>query len=255
MELTGKTALVTGASRGIGRAIATRLAADGALVAVHYGHDDAAARETMAAIERVGGVAFAVRAEFGVDGDVDTLFAGVEQGLTGRPLDILVNNAAAFAGTLDQVTPEEFDRLFAINVKTPYFAIKRALPLLRDGGRIVNVSSAATRIAMPETAYAMTKGAVDVLGRNLAQRLGPRRITVNTVAPGVTETDMNSWIQDAPHLVEQSTAITALGRVGQPEDIADAIAFLVSEDARWITGQWLDVTGGLYLGPGEFRNS
>ncbi|MER7858796.1 SDR family oxidoreductase [Amycolatopsis japonica] len=254
MELTGKTALVTGASRGIGRAIATRLAADGALVAVHYGHDDAAARETMAAIERVGGVAFAVRAEFGVDGDVDTLFAGVEQGLTGRPLDILVNNAAAFAGTLDQVTPEEFDRLFAINVKTPYFAIKRALPLLRDGGRIVNVSSAATRIAMPETAYAMTKGAVDVLGRNLAQRLGPRRITVNTVAPGVTETDMNSWIQDAPHLVEQSTAITALGRVGQPEDIADAIAFLVSEDARWITGQWLDVTGGLLLGPGEFRN-
>ncbi|RSN43439.1 short-chain dehydrogenase [Amycolatopsis sp. WAC 04197] len=254
MELTGKTALVTGASRGIGRAIATRLAADGALVAVHYGHDDAAARETMAAIERVGGAAFAVRAEFGVDGDVDTLFAGVEQGLTGRPLDILVNNAAAFAGTLDQVTPEEFDRLFAINVKTPYFAIKRALPLLRDGGRIVNVSSAATRIAMPETAYAMTKGAVDVLGRNLAQRLGPRRITVNTVAPGVTETDMNSWIQDAPHLVEQSTAITALGRVGQPEDIADAIAFLVSEDARWITGQWLDVTGGLLLGPGEFRN-
>ncbi|MET9557161.1 SDR family oxidoreductase [Streptomyces sp. NPDC006645] len=249
MELTGKTALVTGASRGIGRAIATRLAADGAHVAVHYASNDTAAAETVAAIERAGGSAFAVRAELGPDGAVDTLFARLEQGLAGQPLDILVNNAAVFAGPLDQVTPQEFDRLFAVNVKAPYFIAKRALPLLRDGGRIVNISSAATRIALPETAYAMSKGALDVLGRNLANQLGPRGITVNTLAPGVTETDMNTWIRDAPHLVERSTAITALGRVGQPEDVADAVAFLVSHDARWITGHWLDATGGLHLGP------
>ncbi|MFC8826984.1 SDR family NAD(P)-dependent oxidoreductase [Streptomyces sp. NPDC057137] len=186
-------------------------------------------------------------------GGADTLFAGLEQGLAGRPLDILVNNAAEFAGTLDQVTPEQFDRLFAVNVKAPYFIVKRALPLLRDGGRIVNISSAATRIALPETAYAMSKGALDVLGRNLANEVGPRGITVNTLAPGVTETDMNTWIRDAPHLVEQSTGITALGRVGQPEDVADAVAFLVSDDARWITGHWLDASGGLHLGPGGFR--
>jgi 3-oxoacyl-[acyl-carrier protein] reductase len=254
MELTGKTALVTGASRGIGRAVAARLAADGAFVVVHYGTNDAAARETVAAIEHAGGKAVAVRAELGADGDVDVLFAGLEQALTGRPLDILVNNAAVFAGTLDQVTPQEFDRLFAVNVKAPYFIVKQALPLLRDGGRIVNVSSAATRIALPETAYAMTKGALDVFGRNLALELGPRSITVNTVAPGVTETDINAWIRDAPHLVERSTGITALGRVGQPEDIADVVAFLVSEDARWITGHWLDATGGLHLGPGGLRN-
>jgi 3-oxoacyl-[acyl-carrier protein] reductase len=252
MELTGKTALVTGASRGIGRAIATRLAADGAFVVVHYGTNDAAAKETVAAIERAGGTAVAVRPELAPDGDVATLFAELARVLAGRPLDILVNNAAVFAG---DVTPEEFDRLFAVNVKAPYFIIRQALPLLRDGGRIVNVSSAATRIALPETAYAMTKGALDVLGRNLAVELGPRGITVNTIAPGVTETDMNTWIRDAPHLVEQTTGLTALGRVGQPEDMADAVAFLVSDDARWVTGHLLDATGGLHLGVGGFRDS
>jgi 3-oxoacyl-[acyl-carrier protein] reductase len=253
MALSGKTALVTGASRGIGRAIAIRLAADGAFVVVHYGSNDAAAKETVASIEQAGGQAVAVRAELGRDGDIDTLFAGVEQALAGRPLDILVNNAALLAGPIDQVTPTEFDRLFAVNVKAPYFIVKRALPLLRDGARIVNVSSAATRIALPETAYAMTKGAVDVFTRNLAVQLGARGITVNTLAPGVTDTDMNTWLREAPHLVEKSTAITALGRYGQPEDIADAAAFLVSDDARWVTGHWLDASGGLHLGPAGFR--
>lgn len=174
-----------------GRSLAAR-------VVVHYASDDTAATDTVAAIERAGGRAFAVRAELGPDGDVDTLFAGLEHGLAERPLDILVNNAAEFAGPLDQVTPQEFDRLLAVNVKAPYFIVKRALPLPlplplpRDGGRIVNISSAATRIALPETAYAMSKGALDVLGRDLANQLGPRGITVNTLAPGVTETDMNT---------------------------------------------------------------
>ncbi|MBN6035645.1 SDR family oxidoreductase [Amycolatopsis sp. 195334CR] len=249
MELTGKTAVVTGASRGIGRAVAERLAGAGALVAVHYGSNDAAAEEAVASIERAGGQAFAVRAELGVDGDVDTLFAGLERGLAGRKLDILVNNAAIVSGKLDEVTPAEFDRLFAVNVRAPYFIVQRAVPLLADHGRVINVSSGVTRIALPETAYAMTKGALDVLGRNLANQLGDRGITVNTVAPGVTETDMNSWLDHEPERGNAMAAMAALGRIGRPSDIAAAVAFLASPDAGWITGNWLDASGGLFLGP------
>ena len=148
-SLTGKTALVTGASRGIGRAIAQRLAADGALVAVHYGSNDAAAAETIDAIRAAGGEAFGVRAQLGVDGDVDALFAALEGGLDGRPLDILVNNAAIATNeaTIDTATPEQFDREFAINVRAPLFITQRALPLLHDGGRIINISSGVTWIA------------------------------------------------------------------------------------------------------------
>jgi 3-oxoacyl-[acyl-carrier protein] reductase len=144
--LTGRTALVTGGSRGIGRAIAERLAADGARVAVHYRSNDAAAKDTVAAIEQAGGQAFAIRAELGVDGDIDTLFAG----LGGQPLDILVNNAGGSMGTgsIERTTPQEFDRMLALNLRAPFFIIQRVLPLLRDGGRIINITSADTRIAI-----------------------------------------------------------------------------------------------------------
>jgi NAD(P)-dependent dehydrogenase (short-subunit alcohol dehydrogenase family) len=249
-DLTGRTALVTGASRGIGRAIAQRLAADGALVAVHYGSNDAAALETVVAIEQAGGQAFAMRAELGRPGDVDALFAGLTVGLGEQPLDILVNNAAIGApGSIDQTTPELFERVFAVNVRAPFFIIQRALPMLRDGGRIINISSSVTRVAMPEIAYAMTKGAVEVLGRTLANAVGARGITVNTVAPGVTETDMNAWMRDMPEAKAGVAGATALGRIGQPEDIADAVAFLASDEARWVTGHLLDATGGIFLGP------
>ena len=251
---TGRTALVTGASRGIGRAIAERLAADGVLVAVHYAHQEEAAQAVVSAIEQAGGQAFPVRAELGVEGDLDTLFAALEAGLrryTGQTwLDILVNNAAVRAGAIERVTPEEFERVFSINVRAPFFLIQRALPLLREGGRIINISSSDTRIAVPEElAYAMTKGAIDVLGRTLAVALGGRGITVNTVAPGPTVTEMNAaWLRDSPAIADPITSVTALGRLGQPRDIADVVAFLASEDARWITGQVLDVSGGLFLG-------
>ncbi|MFJ2832108.1 SDR family oxidoreductase [Streptomyces sp. NPDC087263] len=247
---TGRTALVTGASRGIGRAIAERLAADGAIVAVHYGHDEAAAQETVARIERAGGHAFAVHAELGVDGDVDTLFTGLERGLAGRPLDILVNNAAALpAGPMEKDTPEQFDRLFAVNVKAPYFITQRALPLLRDGGRIITLTSVATRVALPgQTSFAMGKGALETMTLTLAGSLGTRGITVNAVAPGATRTDVNVAVFEAPGTEEFITGQTALNRLGRAEDVADVVAFLASDDGRWITGQVLDASGGLHLG-------
>jgi 3-oxoacyl-[acyl-carrier protein] reductase len=168
-RLNGKSALITGGSRGIGRAIAQRLASEGALVAIHYGGNDAAANETLREIEQAGGQAFLVRAELGVSGDIDTLFTKLEKELAGRPLDILVNNAAVAPQiTVYQTTPEEFDRIFAINVRAPFFIIQRALPLMPDGGRIINISSGVTWFATPATVYSMTKGALNVLGRSLA---------------------------------------------------------------------------------------
>jgi 3-oxoacyl-[acyl-carrier protein] reductase len=249
-KLNGKTALVTGASRGIGRAVAERLAADGARVGVHYGRNGEAARELVAAIERSGGQAFPIHAELGVDGDVDALLAGLEAGLSGEPLDILVNNAGILdLSPLDQVTAEEFDRSVAVNVRAPFFIIQRALPLMRDGGRIINVSSAVTRIASPFVHYAMNKGAIEVLSYTLAQHLAGRRITVNAVTPGVVETDMGSWVHGSAEIETGVVSTIALGRLGQPADIADAVAFLASHDARWITGTVIDVSGGQWLGP------
>ena len=253
-SLTGKTALVTGASRGIGRAIAQRLAADGALVAVHYGSNEAAAAETVQAIQGSGGQAFAVPAELGVQGDIDTLFDALEKGLDGRPLDILVNNAAivTYDATIDQATPEQFDREFAINVRAPFFIVQRALALLRDGGRIINITSGVTWFATPQIVYSMTKGALNVLGRSLANTVGERGITVNNVSPGITDTEMNSWLHEFDDAASGVAGITALDRVGASADIADAVAFFASDDSRWVTGQTVEVNGGLWLGQRSF---
>lgn len=182
---------------------------------------------------------------------MDTLFAGLEAGLSGQRLDILVNNAATRAGAfIEQTTPEQFDQMFAVNVRAPLFIIQRALPLLRDGGRIINISSSDTRVALPlELAYAMTKGAIDVMSQTLANALGTRGITVNAVAPGPTDTDKAAFLRDNPEAQAATAGATALGRIGQPADIADAVAFLASDDARWITGGVIDVTGGMWLGP------
>jgi len=252
--LEGKTALVTGGSRGIGRAIAQRLAADGALVAVHYGTNEAAVKETVESIAAVGGRAFAVQAELGVPGDADTLWSAFDGGLKelGAPagVDIVVNNVGigdfADIGTL---TPEEFDRLFAVNVKAPFFIVQKGLPRLRDGGRIVNVSSGVTRVAYPEKiAYAMTKGAINTFGLALAKALGARGITVNSVSPGIVDTDLNAdWLRNNPDARAAAAAYSVFSRVGEPEDIADVVAFAASPAGRWVTGQNLDATGGSQL--------
>lgn len=252
-KLTGKTALVTGASRGIGRGIALRLATEGALVAVHYGQSDAAALQTIEQIRTCGGKAFGVHAQLGVPGDAAELWAGFDAGLHahGAPpgLDVLVNNAAnGGSERIENVTPEQFDQLFAINVKAPFFIVQQGLGRIRDGGRIINISSGVTRIAYPETiAYSMTKGALNTFNLTLAKDLGARGITVNAVAPGITEAGTNARLREDPQALARAAGYSAFNRIGQPDDIADVVAFVASADARWITGQILDATGGALL--------
>ncbi|ONI87639.1 short-chain dehydrogenase [Saccharothrix sp. ALI-22-I] len=246
--LNGKTALVTGGSRGIGRAIAQRFGRDGALVAVHYGSNEAAAKETVDSIERDGGRAFAFRAEFGQPGDAAALWEAFDQQVTafGEPgVDIIVNSAGiAGAGLIHEVTEEAYDRVFAINVKAQLFVTQLGLERMRDGGRIVFMSSGVTKVAFPMmTAYAASKGAIEVLSLTLAQTLGSRGITVNTVSPGTIETDIHPWLAD-PELKKGAAAYSVFNRVGQPDDVAGVVAFLASDDSRWVTGQNIDASGG-----------
>jgi NAD(P)-dependent dehydrogenase (short-subunit alcohol dehydrogenase family) len=251
-SLSGKIALVTGASRGIGRATALRLAADGARVIAHYGSNQAAADSLVAEIRKAGGRAHAIQTDLASSGAAAVLMDKVDALLRAETgdtrFDILVNNAGIIDYTPhDRISEVAFDRLFAVNVRAPYFITEASLPRLRDGGRIINVSSIVVRHALPMIlAYNGTKGAIDVFTRNYALVLGSRSITVNAVAPGAIETDMDPWLQ------EQSGkdfvhANQALPRVGQPRDIADAIAFLASDDARWITGTVVEASGGWKL--------
>ncbi len=244
MKLEGKVALVTGASRGIGRAIAVRLGRDGASVVVNYSGNAEAAQEAVAAVEEAGGRAMAARADVGKVAEVERLFDEAI-GRFGR-LDILVNNAGSLANKpLVDVTEEEYDRLFAVNVKGPFFACQQAAKRMADGGRIVNLSSSTTAMMLPTySAYVATKGAVEQFSRVLAKELGSKGITVNVVSPGPTDTDLfgqGKTEQDKQRFAQMA----ALGRLGLPEDIADVVAFLASDEARWITGQNLRANGGL----------
>jgi len=241
--LSGKIALVTGSSRGIGRAMVERLSRDGAAVAINYLRDSNNAGDVVAAIASEGGKAVALQADISKLEEIQRLF---EQTFAHfGHLDILVNNAGIrISKNAADIQEEEFDRLFAINVKGPFFACQLAARRLSDGGRIINVSSAVTRMMLPGySIYAASKAAVDQITRILAKELGERNITVNAVAPGSVDTAL---FRDGKtrEQIQQIAQMTALGRIGHVRDIADVVAFLASNDARWISGQTIHINGG-----------
>lgn len=252
-KLDQKIALVTGSSRGIGRGIALALAREGALVAVHYGTRRQEAEEVVRAIEISGGEAFAIGADLAASGGITELYAALDDELqraTGaKQLDILVNNAGIGQyATIHETTEESFDDVMGIHVKAPAFVIQQALPRLRDGGRIINISSAVTRIAFPNLfGYSISKGAINTLTFVLAQQLGGRGITVNAILPGLINTDMNAGTLSDPEGRTFASGLSAFGRWGEPEDVADIALFLASEESRWITGQLIDASGGSRL--------
>lgn len=243
-SINGKVAIVTGASSGIGRAIAERLAQDGAMVIANYGKSTDKAKTVVAGIESNGGQAVAIQADMSQVSDIRRLVRETVQRFA--RLDILINNAGMFMyKPLVETTEEEFDRVFALNAKGPYFALQEAAKVIEEGGRIVNISTDATHIGLPgATAYLGSKGALEQFTKGLAHELAPRGITVNTVSAGYTVTDM---LPADPTFRQMGEQASPLKRLGTPKDIADVVAFVVSEEARWLTGQNFHAGGGVVM--------
>jgi 3-oxoacyl-[acyl-carrier protein] reductase len=252
--LQGKTALVTGASRGIGRATASALANSGAHVLVHYSRSEQDAKSLVAGILSKGGRSNAIRADLGTP-EGATLLAKEVRAIVGERLDVLVLNAGiSKAARLADYTVEDFDNLFATNVRSPFFLMQQLLPILGDGSNIIVISSLGAHAVVGKPglenpsllAYSSTKGALETLVKNWAAILGPQGIRVNAVAPGVIDTDMSNFTKtDAGRDV--ALGMQALKRIGKPEDVADVVAFLASDAARWITGASIPVDGGSKL--------
>jgi 3-oxoacyl-[acyl-carrier protein] reductase len=254
MAQHNKTALVTGASRGIGRATALALAETGAHVLVHYGRSAQEAQSVVESIQSKGGRADAVRADLATPEGATSL-AKEARSIVGDRLDILVANAGVSkSATIKDHAIEDFDNLFATNVRSPFFLVQQLLPILGQGSNIVLISSLAARavVGKPDLEnrsillYAATKGAIETLVKNWAAILGPRGIRVNAVAPGVIETDMSNFTKTEAGR-EATLGMQALKRIGKPEDVADVVAFLASDKARWITGASIPVDGGSKL--------
>jgi NAD(P)-dependent dehydrogenase (short-subunit alcohol dehydrogenase family) len=245
--LQNKTALVTGASRGIGRATARALAQAGARVIVHYSNASDAAESLVQEIRAAGGTADAVATDLARPDAAVRLAAAVKT-LVEDKLDILVANAGiSGAATIEDETIDHFDALYAVNVRSPYFLVQQLLPLFQPGASLILLSSLAAESAVGTlSAYSATKGAVDTLVKHFAAALGPRGIRVNAIAPGVIETDMSSFTGTEAGRAA-ILGMQALQRIGQPEDIADVVAFLASDNARWITGTTIHVDGGSKL--------
>lgn len=254
MESASKIALVTGSSRGLGKNMALRLAEKGNDVIVIYRSKEQEAEEVVAVIEALGQKAVAVQLDTADVKAFDGFFLQLSSILKDKwnrtSFDFLINNAGiSRPSAFGQTSEEDFDDLMNVHFKGVYFLSQKALPLIADGGRIVNLSTGLARFSTPGyAAYASMKGAIDTLTRYMARELGSRGITVNALAPGAIYTDFNSDSFDKhPGLTEFISSVTALGRVGQPDDIGGVIAFLCSEDSRWITGQRIEVSGGMFL--------
>ena len=241
-SLSGKVAIVTGASNGIGRAIAERLADNGAIVVVNYSKSAEKAQQVVAGIQGKGGKALAVQADMSQVADARRLVVDTIKQF--NRLDILVNNAGKFMPkSLEETTEEDFNSVIALNAKGPYFAMQEAARALKDGGRIVNISTGGTHLHFPgATAYLGSKAALEQYTKGLAQELAPKGITVNTVAPGFTETGMMT-----EEYRQIGIQLSPMKRLGVPKDIADVVAFIVSEEARWITGQTIQAGGGIVM--------
>lgn len=241
-SLSGKVAIVTGASNGIGRAIAERLADDGAIVVVNYSKSSEKAQQVVVGIQAKGGKALAVQTDMSQVAEARRLVIDTVKQF--NRLDILVNNAGKFMPKpLDDTTEEDFDSVIALNAKGPYFAMQEAAKVLKDGGRIVNISTGGTHLHFPgATAYLGSKAALEQYTKGLAQELAPKGVTVNTVSPGFTETGMMT-----EEYRQMGIQLTPMKRIGVPKDIADVVAFIVSEEARWITGQTIQVGGGIVM--------
>ncbi len=245
-KLKGKVAVVTGASKGIGAAIAKQLAADGASVVVNYSTSREGADKVVEDISKAGGKAIAVGGSVSMESDVEAMFDSAKKAF--GKVDILVNNAGVYGfAPLEQITADEYKRIYDTNVLGVFLATKAALPLFPpEGGSIVNISSVVSTLAPPGASiYASTKGALDTITKSLAKELGPRKIRVNAINPGfiVTEGTHTAGLAGGD-FEKDAVARTPLGRVGHPEDIALPVAFLASEDARWITGETIFVSGG-----------
>lgn len=241
-KLAGKVAIVTGSSRGIGRGIAERLGQDGASVVVNYSGSEQEAIEVVKAIESTGGKSVAIQASLSQVEDIRRLFAETMQHF--GQLDILVNNAGTgVVGAIADVTEEDYDKVFNLNVRGVLFALQEAAKHMNDGGRIVNISSTTTIHPEPGMAvYAASKAAIKLFTTVMAREVGDRNITVNTVMPGPTIPGMFGNMP--PEVQQQASASSPFDRVGTPQDIADVVAFLVSEEARWLTGQDVCANGG-----------
>ena len=252
-DFSGKTALVTGGSRGIGAAIVRRLGAAGAHVAINYAGSKDAADALAAEIAAAGGRAFAVQADVSTLSGIETLFTACDAHFGSAPnLDILINNAGVGRGgrdsTLKGAGEDLFDELFAVNVKGPHFVTQAALPRLREGGRIVNIGSMSGKVGQPFAAsYAMTKRAIQSLTFSTALAVAKRQITCNCIAPGAVATEFIAALREQPGWDEATAKHTPMGRLGEPEDIAGAVMMLLGDDARWVTGQVIEASGGLAL--------
>jgi 3-oxoacyl-[acyl-carrier protein] reductase len=241
VQFEGKTAIVTGSSRGIGRAIAERLAAGGASVAVNYVANEESAKDVVKAIQARGGKAVAIRADIVMPAEIRRLFDEAERAL-GKPDIVVANAATAVIKPFIESTEEDYDRVFDTNAKGVFFTLQEAARRVRDGGRIVVISTGGTKMFFSETSlYLGSKGAAEQFVRVLSRELGPRVVTVNAVSPGFTDTEL---------LPERDRAVAAamspFSRIGRPEEVAEIVAFLASDAARWVTGQNVGAGGGVF---------